>query len=107
MRFGFDKKGVKKKKKARASGSVIPKLLMGLMVLFLLAAAVGIYFNQESQFARIREKSAALNNEAAKAREELEEYRNLFKQSDSLEYIEKVAREELGMVKPGETVFPD
>ena len=40
---------VKKKKKGRASGSMIPKLLLGLMVLFLLAAAVGIYFNQESQ----------------------------------------------------------
>lgn len=86
---------------------MITKLLLGLLVLFLLAGAVGIYFTQETQFARIEAKAAALNAEAEKARKELQDFEELFAKSDSLEYIEKIAREQLGMVKPGETVFPD
>jgi cell division protein FtsB len=109
MRKSFDsrEKELKKKKKGRASGSMITKLLMGLLVLFLLAGAVGIYFTQETQFARIEAKASELNAEAEKARKELQDFEKLFEKSDSLEYIEKIAREQLGMVKPGETVFSD
>jgi len=41
------------------------------------------------------------------ARKERDEKEALLEKSDSLEYIEKIAREELGMIKPGETVFID
>lgn len=98
---------IRKKRKGRASGKMITKLLMGLLILFLLAGAAGIYFNQEAQIARIEARAAELITEAEEARKEKAEYEELLKKMDSLEYIEKIAREELGMVKPGETVFPD
>ncbi len=39
--------------------------------------------------------------------QEKAEYQNLASQSDTVEYIEKVAREELGLVKPYEKIFID
>lgn len=96
-----------KKRKRKASGKIMTKLLMGLLVVFLLAAAVGIYFTQEAQIERIKARADELNIEVQVAREKKIENEELFKKLDSLEYIEKIAREKLGMVKPGETVFPD
>ncbi len=107
MDFHSTEKSAKKKKKGRASGKMMPKLLLGLLVVFLLAGAVGIYFTQEAQIARINARKAELSVEVQKAREEKEENVKLFEKSDTLEYIEKMAREKLGMIKPGETVFPD
>ena len=107
MDFDSGNKKDKKKKKGRTSGKMMTKLLLGLMVLFLLAGAVGIYFTQEAQFARIQARAAELNVEVQKARENKQENQKLFEKSDTLEYIEKIAREELGMIKPGETVFPN
>jgi len=97
----------KKKKKSRASGKMMTKILLGLVVVFLLAGAGGIYFTQEAQIARIRAQAAELNTEVQQAREKKAEQEDLFKKLDTPEYIEKIAREKLGMVKPGETVFPD
>ena len=72
MRKSFDsgEKELRKKKKGRASGSMITKLLLGLLVLFLLAGAVGIYFTQETQFARIEAKAAALDKQVRERRKE-------------------------------------
>lgn len=105
--FEDKKKEKKKKKRTRASGKIMSKLLLGLMMIFLLAVAAGIYFTQEAQIARIQARANELNIEVVKAREKKAEDEDLFKKLDSLEYIEKIAREKLGMVKPGETVFPD
>ena len=109
MGFSFgEKKIVKtKKRKRRASGKMMTKLLVGLVVVFALAGAVGIYFTQEAQIAKIKAKADILNIEVTEARAKKLENEELFKKLDSLEYIEKIAREKLGMVKPGETVFPD
>ncbi len=38
---------------------------------------------------------------------ELKKVQNTLNQMDTLEFIEKQAREKLGMIKPGETVYID
>lgn len=101
------KVNIPKKRKKKQSGKLLPKLLIGLIAVFLISGAVGIYFNQEEQIARIKEREKELSIEVQKARNEKLENEELFKKLDSLEYIEKMAREKLGMIKPGETVFPD
>ncbi len=98
---------IKKKRRKKASGKALPKIIIGLIVVFFVAGAVGIYFNQEEQMARIRGRSKELNTIVTDAREKKKENEDLFKKLDSLEYIEKMAREKLGMVKPGETLFPN
>ncbi|MHB1484530.1 MAG: FtsB family cell division protein [Saccharofermentanales bacterium] len=97
----------KKRKKRINFGNMLVNLLFCLGIVILLAAAATIYFKQETQLARIREKAAELNTQVVAAREKKKENEDLFKKLESLEYIEKIAREKLGMVKPGETLFPD
>jgi cell division protein FtsB len=99
--------GNKKKKRRVNFGKMLATLISCLVIVILIAAAAAIYFKQEEQIARIKEKSEELNAQAETAREKKKEQEDLFKKLDSLEYIEKIARDELGMVKPGETVFPD
>lgn len=107
MSFSSMRKPIQKKRKGKASGKMMSKILLGLMVVSLLAGAGGIYFTQEAQIARIAARAQELDKEVRQAREKKLENEELFKKLDSLEYIEKIAREKLGMVKPGETVFPD
>lgn len=47
------------------------------------------------------------NNTIAEINEEKAEYEALVSQSNTTEYIEKVAREKLGLVKPYEKIFMD
>ena len=107
MRFLNDRKPVQRKRRGKTSGKMISKILLGLFVVSLLAGAGGIYFTQEAQIARIEARAAELGKQVQEAREKKKQNENLYKKWDSLEYIEKIARENLGMVKPGETVFPD
>ena len=86
---------------------IIPKIVISLAMVVLLSAAVAIYFDQETQIKRIQEKNSELEVLVENARKERDEKEALLEKSDSLEYIEKIAREELGMIKPGETVFID
>lgn len=98
---------IKKKNKRINFGSLLMNLLFCLVIIILLAAAATIYFKQETQLSQIRERAIELNTQVIAAREKKDESEELYKKLDSLEYIEKIAREKLGMVKPGETVFPD
>lgn len=97
----------KKKKKRINFGRMLVNLLFCLGIVILLAAASTIYFKQEAQLARICERADELNTQVVAAREKKKENEDLYKKLDSPEYIEKIAREKLGMVKPGETVFQD
>ena len=50
-------------------------------------------------------KALALNIEQIE--NDLKKVKNTLNQMDTLEFIEKQAREKLGMIKPGETVYID
>jgi len=95
------------KKKRKASKKIFSKILISLTVIFMLAAATAIYFEQEAHFERMNEKNNELTEIAEAARLKRQEMDELLEKSGTLEYIEKVAREQLGMIKPGETIFSE
>ena len=83
-----------------------PPLLMLILVLVIL---YGTYSVSNSLITRNRikqqmsendKKIKTLKDDISKIKEEIEN-------SDSLEFIEKVAREEYGMVKPREVIYVD
>ncbi len=97
----------KRKKRKKKSSRIFIKILVSLLTIFLLAAATAIYFDQEAQLAELQNRNDELSTQASQALEIKNEYENLLEKTDSLEYIERIAREKLGMVKPGEIIFAD
>lgn len=97
----------KRKKRRKKSGGVFTKILVSLITIFLLAAATAIYFDQEAQMAELQRRNDELSEQADEALQTKNKYENLLEKTDSLEYIERIAREKLGMVKPGEVIFTD
>jgi len=77
-------------------------VLIGFIIYFIF-----VFFEQQKV---LYAKNIEMNNIQAKIKEEMELNEELKKQKEMLatdEYIEKVAREKLGMVKPGERIFID
>lgn len=97
----------KRRKRRKVSKKILPKILISLMVVLSLGVVLALYFAQEPQIERLKARQNELQVQADAALEKKQENEALLEKSDSLEYIEKIAREQLGMVKPGETVFPD
>jgi cell division protein DivIC len=91
----------------QSGGRILLKITIGLILVFAVASAVAIYFDQEKQMQRIHERQATLASELAAARvrqADLEELQGIV---DTDEYIERIARDTLGMVKPNEIIFDD
>lgn len=94
--------------RAQVSGSqLLMRIVVGLIFVLSLASAVAIYFGQEDQFRRIEQRSAQLSREKAIADQRLQEQIELQSQVDTDAYVEHIARNKLGMVKPNEVIFED
>lgn len=64
-------------------------------------------FNQWKLARDLRIKKENLENEISKLEEDIDIINEELEISNSLEFIEKIAREELGMVKPREIIYID
>ena len=80
-----------------------------LLVIMLVGAGLYLFFSGEDGFVRVRaekERLAQLRQRVELLEAENDSLRHLLWQLDhDLGYIEKVAREEFGMVLPGESVY--
>ena len=78
-----------------------------LFVFFVVVIAmVAIRLSKESEMrARVEKRSRELDIEAAQASAEYADTLERSRQNKSDDYVEEIARESLGMVMPGETVF--
>jgi cell division protein FtsL len=77
-------------------------LMSGLIVYFIVT-----YFRQQEEFSLIRSELRAIEH---KVRQEEQTQEKLLEQQSKAgtdEFIESIAREKLGMVKPGERLFVD
>ncbi len=90
----------KKRKKKKISKLHI--IFIGLLIY----VAV-IMINQNSMMRDLENKKALLTKDIHILEEDIEELNDELENSDSLEFVEKVAREELGMVKPREIIVID
>ena len=99
---------VKQKPKRKKTGRrVIQPILVGLGVIVMLAVALSLYFSQEEKIAELQQRNEELTAQADIVKAKNEEMKELLENWQTPEYIEKIAREEFGMVKPGEVIFTD
>lgn len=90
----------KKKRKRRLKISHIVLLFLMIYISVIMLNQRKLMKNLESKKIKIQEEIHIIQKDINHLNRELEE-------SDSLEFIEKTAREELGMVKPREIIYVD
>jgi cell division protein FtsB len=86
---------------------LVVRIILGLLFVLAAASAVAIYFQQEEQFTRIAARRTELIQAQAIADRRHEDLLALKNQVDSDAYIERIAREKLGMVRPNEILFEE
>lgn len=91
---------MKKKKKRRFKLGRI--LLIGL-VIYLSA----IFIHQNTLINNLEDKKLKTESEIKELERDINQLTKEIENSDSLEFVEKVARDELGMVKPREIIYID
>lgn len=98
----------KNKKKAAKSGRYDIKKL-GLRAVIVLVAAYFIYVMiwQQVMISNKNEEIEALSKNIEQATQESERLRQEVENLSDPEYIERIARETLGLVRPNERVFVD
>lgn len=85
----------------------IKKLIkLAIIIAFILYFAITIY-NQQKKLNSYESSIAAVKAEIKEATEYKESLISMKENANSLEYIEKIAREKLNMYKPNEKVYID
>ena len=82
----------------------------GVKKIFLISICVyfvSVFCVQQFKINEYKVQEQYYNNSIAEINNEKAEYETLASKSDSTEYIEKVARDKLGLVKPYEKIFID
>ncbi len=77
-------------------------LLIGMFIYF-----VSVFCIQQFKINEYKVQEEYYNNSISELEQEKAEYEALVSESNTSEYIEKVAREKLGLVKPYEKIFID
>lgn len=92
------------KKDSRKKRSLDRVLIMFFMVIFCGVVTINLS-KQVYEYSKIKEEQSEVLAEIKKANEKKQEYENNKTYYNSEAYIEKVAREQLGMVKPNEVLY--
>ncbi len=101
------KNNVKSKARKGHFRKLIRPIILGLALVVALSFALSIYFAQEEEFRVLESRNTELQTEKLKAEKNRQELRKLLENWNTPEYIEKIAREEFGLVKPDEILFVD
>lgn len=94
---------MRKRKGAWRPSSIILPLLLIVLVWYLGSSAIEMAQVRRDKAITIRRN----REEIARMERDIQELEQEIKKSDTMDYVEKVAREELGMVKPREIIFVD
>lgn len=81
----------------------IPTLVVSVVIAFFLIKGIML----QPEITRNKEEIDSLNTQIAEQQEKLKELEQLAEKVDTDEYIEKVAREKLGLIKENEIIFID
>jgi len=92
-----------KKRRAKKQKSAYSKIMVGIsLVLVILLVA---FINQKLKLKTIRKNAETMKTEQEELKMEINSLKSEMKNVNSLEFIEKRAREDLGMIKPNEKVY--
>lgn len=91
---------IKKKRKKRLR-------IRHLVLLFFVIYIGVIMLNQRKLMKNLENKKASIEAQIHNIEKDIDSLNKEIENSDSLEFIEKTAREELGMVKPREIIYID
>lgn len=91
------------RKKRRKNKIGIIRIVLLAMLVYILV----IMINQNKMMKELEGKKMVLKSNIHILEDEIDELNTELENSDSLEFVEKVAREELGMVKPREIIVID
>lgn len=79
--------------------------IFGILLIIILLFAVYKFYENYRDMRELENKIMELEENIARAREEKGELEEELENVNNPEYIEKIAREELGLVKPGELLI--
>ena len=85
--------------------SVLTKVIIGLIMLAVVYAALTTAISQGEQLERIMLRRGEIQKDLDKAEKSYKTTRDLYESMGSDAFIEKIAREKLGMLMPGEILF--
>lgn len=91
------------KKKKTKRGLKLIHLFIGFIFIYVTA----IFWNQNSLMKDLQTRKGEIQTEVDSIKNEIEDLEEEMKDSESLQFVEKVAREDLGMVKPREIIYID
>lgn len=92
----------KKVKKRRKDFRIVHLLLLCLLIYTLVVVS-----HQRSMMNDLRAKKEVIESEISSLNKDIDVLNKEISKSGTLEFIEKVAREDLGMVKPREIIYID
>lgn len=81
--------------------------LIHLIILLLIVYVIVVFNHQRKLFSNLESKRELNEAKIEELEEDIGELNEEIETSDSLEFVEKIARDELGMVKPREIIYID
>ncbi|MBC7087381.1 MAG: septum formation initiator family protein [Tissierellales bacterium] len=96
-------KTTRRKRKIKKKGFRIHHLLILLMLLY----TATTYLNQMEMKKNLMKEKSQLENDIFNLENEITMLDNEIKESGTLSFVEKVARDEYGLVKPREIIYID
>ena len=95
-----------KKQASRRSSSVfLLRFFVGLAAVVIFALCFSVFLKQQSEFTRLNKEKIRLENERDKLSRQYDALKSLSDIADSDAYIERIARDYLDMVRPGEILI--
>ena len=91
-----------KKKKV----DIITPSIIGILIWIAISIAFA-FIEQQIEISILKERKQTLETQMKNEEKELKKVKVALDKMDTIEFIEKQAREKLGMIKPGETVYID
>lgn len=93
-------------KKQRERG-IISRIVIGLIFVLALAIVFSLLIDQNKEMERLKLKARDLKVELELVEIEQAEIQNLIEKVDSDEFVETIARDELGLITADEYIFVD
>lgn len=91
------------KRKIQKKGLRISHVFVAMLVIYL----VTVLNHQRQLMNNLEEKRKVLESEIVQLEDKIEDLNDQIEKSGTLEFVERIARDELGMVKPREIIYID